>query len=371
MQHIGAFTPQATPAGSFNIQYSHGHFLFVNESYSNLLIRLEYDSFALQSGQCRMICINQSGPIINYSTLSTLQIANAVDAVLVEYYAPGEKYLETYPSTLTRQAVIGNVVQTSGGSMANLINDGNAVGTQIIESTPTGDASSAISILNDATMTFGNASRAGSMTFNGNFTFYANQSGVLHQILQARTAGKSLYIGNGTDNVEVLLNLDVDNNLYVAGRSTLDNGAITTDGAGGITLPNNTPLRIKEAGGTARDIVYVDSNDDINIQQAGSSKDINFKNNAGTKILWIDFSDTYNDGQLYDKYTNRISGTSKFTGTGTGTYNHSFQHFTPSAIFICPNVNGSATIGVDSIGATTCHVTIGIAVDFYGLATHT
>lgn len=358
MEDVGFFTPQTNPAGSFNLQYNHGHFLFINESYSNLRIKLDSGkSFRLQSGQCRMVCINQASTNITYSTISTLQLANAVDEVAVEYYPPGEKYLEQYPSNLSRQSIIGNTVTTSAVS-TTLFNQ--ATATQI-------DVIKIGTVANPLDLNIKN---------DGSCVWFVEQGGVQHQVIKIQTAGKPLLLGNGTDNIEVLLNLDVDGNLYVAGHTTLDNGNITTDGAGNVTLvsiamPNNQSVQMKDNGATLRAVLFVDTNGDTHLQQAGNNRVVRFSDNTGATFAYFDPANVYNAGQLYDKSGNRVCGTSQFNGSGTGTYSHGYLGHTPSAVYIEPNFVGSATTGVDSIGSTTVHVTLGSGSGFLGLAVHT
>lgn len=72
--------------------------------------------------------------------------------LVVSFFAIGEVPPSTVPRNLNRQTWIPNNVNTVGNNVSNILqNDGNAVPTQFIESTPTGAASSTVSLNNDGT----------------------------------------------------------------------------------------------------------------------------------------------------------------------------------------------------------------------------
>ncbi len=56
---------------------------------------------------------------------------------------------------------------------ANIVNDGNSAGTGIIESTVSGDTSSAVLLTNDAQLTLGDAAHAAVVTLKGTLNFAA------------------------------------------------------------------------------------------------------------------------------------------------------------------------------------------------------
>lgn len=98
--------------------------------------------------------------------------------------------------------------------------------------------------------------------------------------------------------------LTVSTNLVVSGTTTLgsvSSGAITTTGVTGVSTNN---LTVSGAGGST------------------------------------------------------MYGSNQFSGTGSGTYTHGMSN-APNFVGITQNVGGSTTsVGVDSIGSTTCHVNI-------------
>lgn len=73
-------------------------------------------------------------------------------------------------------------------------------------------------------------------------------------------------------------------------------------------------------------------------------------------------------GGLTHPSGNDLTWGSCFNGSATGTYSHNCQQ-TPIWIGItCDNLNSSETVGVDSIGSSTVHVTVGAALPWIGHA---
>lgn len=89
------------------------------------------------------------------------------------------------------------------------------------------------------------------------------------------------------------------NNINNAGVSN-DGGTISTSGAGVLTvvglitgsghivIPNNVTLQIKDAGGTARDVLYVDAANETCIQLAVNSGGLKIKDSSGATIVHFD-----------------------------------------------------------------------------------
>lgn len=122
------------------------------------------------------------------------------------------------PSTVPTQ-----VINLSTQSAANIVNDGNASGTGIIEATPSGQSSSAIHLTND-----------------GVALFNILISGVYHQWLKTQTSGNPLQLGQLGDVTEILGTLVADNGLNtntvrdnVVGNPALDLSA----GDGSVAFP--------------------------------------------------------------------------------------------------------------------------------------
>lgn len=85
--------------------------------------------------------------------------------VIIEAYDSGEDYPPDGP--LTRQTNIGNA-STVATAATSIQNDGNAVGTSIVEATVTGEVSSAVSWTNDAKLINGDATHPGFVQFDNN-----------------------------------------------------------------------------------------------------------------------------------------------------------------------------------------------------------
>lgn len=121
----------------------------------------------------------------------------------------------TWPITIPVQ-----IVQAKVSTVTTLINDGNALGTQIIESTPSGAPGSTISVLNDGTV-----------------AIKGDVGGVLTALLSllpgAAGGASSVILGDTARTVEALGKMLVDGALQVNGDATLG-------GAGtGLAVTNN------------------------------------------------------------------------------------------------------------------------------------
>lgn len=92
-----------------------------------------------------------------------------MSAVVVEAYASGEHAPNDGP--LVRQANVGNVLNTVGGSGTSIQNDNNLAGTSIVEATVAGDGASAVTLTNDAQMNLGSALHPGGLQMTGSGAF--------------------------------------------------------------------------------------------------------------------------------------------------------------------------------------------------------
>lgn len=259
MRYIGAFTPQAKPSGNFDLKATIGKVLFSNESCSNLLIKFSSGfNFKLPAGGNRLLCINEQSSNITYSTISQLNVA-CIDAVDVEVYDPSEEIVESYPSAMTRQTIIGNGVQL--GTAANqLINTTTNPGNNVITIRPTD-------------VVVGNTWLADN---SGNLLINSDNAGVLTQLLQL-IAGVTPKINIAASGVltEVMDKLQIDNDAFVSGnhalgtggllfstlvggfglsvmgQANLDNGKIFTDGLGTIEFGKSAVSVNGSVSGTA------------------------------------------------------------------------------------------------------------------------
>lgn len=223
-----------------------------------------------------------------------------------------------------------------------LSNEGNALGTTVIDI---------------GTPTIANLWQI----FNDHFVIYVQQGGVRHQVLAGQIApGNPLLIGNAGDIAEFAGNATVDQalvvngnttlnaltkvaaNFQVTGTSSLDNGLITTDGSGDITIPNNQAYQAKNTAGTAKAILLVAPTTDIvNLQGVTTTagQQIQFRNGSLVLIGAFDNIGTFYFGQTggttslkragdnaslldfttLDTYLKAINGKMNFQGDGSHT----------------------------------------------------
>lgn len=228
-------------------------------------------------------------------TLTPSMLSSAINApssvALLTVLAAGDKLTGTYPCALNRQTNLGN------GSIATtttntLINDGSAAGTQIIETTPTGEATSAFVVDN-----------------SGNLTLRTLNSNVWAVILSIISGGAS---------PATALFHGIADNVPATGVTA---GALPA----GVTSPNYLPL----TGGTLTGQLTLDkamSGADVILAQLQAS-------DASPAARWT-ISQRFSDSALYIKdQTNGhvpivlgpTAGTSTYFGTltplhGNGTF---------------------------------------------------
>ena len=147
-------------------------------------------------------------------------LSNAASApsflLYLTVYAPGEAIRGTYPAPLVRLA------NGSIGVATQLVNDGNTVGTNIIESTPAGAVNSYVLVRND-----------------GTFDIMAISNNVLTDILHITPGGSATPASLVTRLLSAL------------GVTKLDNGHILTDGNGNLKVGTTSANSTVSAGGLA------------------------------------------------------------------------------------------------------------------------
>jgi len=151
------------------------------------------------------------------------------------------------------QVVPPIIVLGAGAVAASIKNDGNSVGTQIIESTVLGDGTPAVLLTNDAQFTLGDIAHPG--TFGGLFSFLA---GINMQVPQASHAGSVSGSANLYEamqgNVHFLFITLIsyqdaaDQELVIPhafqnGIAFFQSGTIGVAGAGGMSVDNSGTLR--------------------------------------------------------------------------------------------------------------------------------
>lgn len=206
-----------------------------------------------------------------------------------------------------------NIVNTSNNMSATLVNTNSIPNTLIIEIKPTDAAADVITVDNE-----------------GNVTFKVNNGGTLTTLLQLIAGvSEAMKIGAASVPVEVLGNLTVDSKI---------NGLIlsTLGGGNGVQLGYSTNADCLDQTSSG---LYLKS-------IAGAFA---FQSPNGT-TRWTRFRE------------------SKFSGTGSGTFNHGLG-VTPDIILANPATGGgSQTIGFSSLNSTTCVVTTGAGLAWNALA---
>ncbi len=247
MSFISAvFDPASPPAGStatFVAGYPTGVFqmLVHNESNQNLKLSWGSNSVYAKAWEVSYFCVQSNQSVINWSIQSTLTGgAGPISQVLVEVYGPNEQIVGTYPVAINRNIAIGNSLNVAT-STTSLVNDSNTVGTQIIESTPTGALSSTISVLNDGTVVI-QGDVAGVLT------------ALLATIPGAAAGASSLQLGDAARTVEVLGTLKVDKGANFGSNSmVIDNGGNITK-VGSIKFKTAAASHIQYSG-SAEDLI--------------------------------------------------------------------------------------------------------------------
>lgn len=287
---------------------------------------------------------------VNNNNVTGTGVANLVVYLVNERLPKG-----SWPATVPVQ-----IVQAKVSTVTVLVNDGNALGTQIIESTPSGAASSTISILNDGTV-----------------TIKGDVAGVLTTLLQlvpgAAGGASSVVLSDASRRVEVLGSLLVDGSSIFTGDATFNGagtglavtnnetvggtlvvtGDATFNGAGnGITVANNVDI----AGVETVNTINTHSGNVLQLQEAGVS--VLQITSAGPNL---------NANMSYKMLAGSISRFTGFSGTGNGTFNTNLGA-TPNQIAFNPcTVSGSS----QTIGGTIAQssvVTTGAGLAWGGIA---
>jgi hypothetical protein len=326
-----------------------------------------------------------------------------------------------YPISLSRNTNIGNNLTVSAGSSTSVTNDNQPLtpSNVFVEATPTGVGSSTVSIATDGTVTIKGdvsnvlttllqllpAASAGASSVQladanrrtevlgtllvdkasslDNGTLTTDGSGNITKwtgTLQVSGTVPALSVGSsktrvqaptgGSVNIQIPAASDVlvasSTGVTVTGTSTLDSGAITTDGSGNITKwagvlqvdGSNPALSV----GSNKTRVQAANTGSINLQVPGGSDVAVVTNGAFTVSQQLTLSGV----GITWKTNDTISGTHTFTGTTTGTYTHGAGG-TPFIVIPMCDVVGSQTMGYDTITSTQVHITSGGGLGFKAL----
>ena len=353
------------------------HLRYYNDSCMGWIgtMMTEGHQFYAAQGAWGTITIAPGETGLTMKMTSQMQPIPSVCVAAFVYYASGEQLDDIGTHGNTPQNIGGNVNVASANTLSN---EGNSTGTEVIDIGPTGNART-IDIFND------------------HFTWSVVQSGVPHTVLQGFTSGNPLEIGEAGDTSEVLGTLKVDqaltvtgdatlngagtgltvtnnetvggtltvtgdstfngsgngvsvtNNLQVKGTSSLDNGAITTDGSGNVSsgtvnavnLATNSPGGAR-LGKTAAGDCIDQTNTDLFLKAISGR--LQFQSPSGTT-----------------KFTLRQWNSNGNAAVGSGTVISHGLATTPDLVLMTPRISqpGSATVGTGSWGSTTFTGTVG------------
>lgn len=213
------FDPTSTTSATFNTQLqTNGVFLLANQSNVNLMLTFADGNTAYAPAwQITPFRVPTKSPIVKWQQETILAGSSSpISRVTIDSYQDTSQILGTYPVAIQHTAYVPNQVSTST-MVSTLSSENNGINTEVID-IGTNNNNRLVDIYND------------------HFIWSVEQSGVAHQIMQGRISGKPLLLGQGGDHVEVGGTLDIDENLFIVGHSTLDDGSFTTDGNGNITV---------------------------------------------------------------------------------------------------------------------------------------
>lgn len=423
---ITSFDPTAAMSGTFDPQIANpcGRIYLFNESAVGLQLSFSDGSNAsLPPYYFRSYYVARPGPVTWKVIYSIASGGSPLALVVGEAYESQEaKGVHFTEGPLNRQTSIGNSIPV-GTSSTSIQNDGNAANTTVVESTVSGDGSSAVKLTNDGKLSLGNVTHPGSFSTD-NGLIYSDGTGVLAIVTKILTNLMNAFPGsnftinvpasqkialqvNGTDVVDITgagltltgsfvlsgafspSSIVASGNISAGSGVTLAGGDITmnghnVNGAGAITVTGT----ITCGGGftlNGGDIVM--NSHDINgagdITASGtvqgatvtSTGTMNcgggFSLNGGDMHLGshnIASSNNISTGTLLLAHGS-FSRISKFTGTGSGNFSHGLGAG-PDLILCNPCLlNGSSqTIGFGLRDATHVNVTTGAGFQWEALA---
>lgn len=150
-----------------------------------------------------------------------LSVADTTSGHVVEVNLDWTEITQVPPLTILGPGMVANAIK----------NDGNPVGTSIIESTPTG-APQALNIFND-----------------GSGSWIVDQSGVAHKVFTFNTVGNPLQLGQAGDITEIIGALTSDQS-FIATLTAVINGLLTAQAGVVVNGSRNPTIDLSAATGT-------------------------------------------------------------------------------------------------------------------------
>src|ERR1051326_6459763 len=172
MQVIKSFDPTIAKEGTIDISAPEAGSKILLYNLSIVTIQIDFDNGStalLHPGEANYWTLDGLTPQLEWSQYSILNsVQSPISQVTGTLYGRDEKIEGNYPTSLIYQINVGNPlgVNTNVSGASSLANDGNTAGTQFIEATPVGDASSAVSVKNDGTFVLGNPTHHGSISID-------------------------------------------------------------------------------------------------------------------------------------------------------------------------------------------------------------
>lgn len=232
---------------------------FLNESQYSLTLVAggvnipipAWDEYPLQVSRSKQIILSGfSFPINMSSKIFGVLDSNLSTTLRTTFYTTGEVPSSTSPRSLVRQTWTPNKVNTVGGTANSIQNDGNIAGTQIIESTVSGDGSSSAILTNDAKLTLGTLTRAGSITLTGIATISDH---IVCDIIEPFT-GDHLNLKSQNGNTQVLIG---DTQVAFNEQVAFTAGSITAISAFGPYTLNIAPALQNHNLGSVPDLILM------------------------------------------------------------------------------------------------------------------
>lgn len=278
---VTVFDPSMLPAngqdGSFKntLPNNYGYLLIFNDSMINIIIKWGTHAKTIVAGTFDMVPVYDATEIIYWN--QDFVFPNVGQAPSTRVIVDGatideEPYIKmmSFPVALPRVNNLGNTVPVAT-STSSVVNDGNAVGTQVLEATPTGAGGSQALIYNDGTGKLGKGNllvNATQLSAQGGYTIDVTvlssgvlPSGVSVAASQVGSGYPAASIGSGTLGAGVALPAtQVSSGLLATnvelGTGTLNKVSMSNLGGGGeVGIISNTSA-VWLASGTNIGLLY-------------------------------------------------------------------------------------------------------------------
>lgn len=396
-----------------------GYIRMYNESGSGLNIQTDTgDQEYLPAGGWYTHPITQNVHVLTVTVVYKMQNPQ-VQLLLAIYYQPGE-YIPPIPilgnsptSGVSQTTSIQTLSQEGQPKVVLTIDIGDSLLSQLITVNNDGTATLKVDVAGvahtvlqilasanflrlgqtgDTVETVGSllvdqaATITGNEILNGNLSMLAAaiitasnlvSNASTNLVINEATAANKISLQNaGTEKVHI----DSTGMAVVSGTTNLDNGAILTDGSGDITLGTAGKISCASmanpnSGGLTETWAAVTGTGATMVTRLQTQNQIAFQAPGGTTMAQVTGGSTGGVAILQGNSHgfqwfngNFFPEVSFFTGTGSGTYNHTFNGAgeSLSPFWVCPivSVSGSATQGYDTVTTTQVHVTLGASLGF-------